>query len=139
MTTIDLGKRAVACKKWRWKPGMFTTDGYRCVSMWRSDIDGHELRLVHDVALHHEDIDATSIPDLSDPATLGCLLALVREAWSTAASPRPGLPGYDAGRIYVEPHAGGWHACWPNGTRLGSSRTENTETEALVAALEAAP
>jgi hypothetical protein len=126
MMTIDLGKRAVACKKWRWMPGMLV----RC--------PGYQSRLDEDTFGWNIVVEGW-LPDLSDPATLGCLLALVREAWSTAASPRPGLPGYDAGRIYVEPHAGGWHACWPNGTRLGSSRTENTEAGALVAALEAAP
>jgi hypothetical protein len=52
---IELSKRAVACRKWRWLPGMLcTTAGYRK--------------------------ENGALPDLEDAATLGCLLALVREA-----------------------------------------------------------
>jgi hypothetical protein len=67
-----------------------------------------------------------SLPDLSDPATLGCLLALVREAWGAGS--------------YLLPD-GGWYV---KGARLKGGDTINlgiratTEAEALVAALEAA-
>jgi hypothetical protein len=62
MTENELAKRAVACKGWRWMPGMLALDtGLRLDEMtddWEAEV-----------------------PDFSDPATLGCLLALVREAW----------------------------------------------------------
>ena len=78
------------------------------------------------------------LPDLSDPATLGCLLALVREAWGCHvhlrrwASPAPDMSGRD--RSTWEPVDG-------LGRRLvaGPRVLCDTEAEALVAALEAAP
>jgi hypothetical protein len=71
-------------------------------------------------AVFTTDID---VPDLSDPATLGCLLALVREAW--------GKPD-----LHTRPEGSRWRMWsfeWP------SSMLHPTEAEALVAALEAAP
>jgi len=73
-------------------------------------------------------------PDLDDPATLGCLLALVREAWG---SPHIGLLWFEADD--------GLHVC--SVTRERADLWESvrivaeasTEAAALVAALEAAP
>jgi hypothetical protein len=63
-------------------------------------------------------------PDLTDPATLGCLLALVREAWGEPLARVEGYP--DGWRVYV-----------PRVSRLvGLGPSEGA---ALVAALEAAP
>ncbi len=63
------------------------------------------------------------LPDISDPATLGCVLALVREAWGDSAA-------------HAVPD-GDWHIYGD------MPETEyaigDTEAEALVAALEAAP
>ncbi len=58
---IALARRAVACRGWRWMPGM-------------ADCYGRRLR-------DGDWLDPSAeFPDLTDPATLGCLLALVREA-----------------------------------------------------------
>ena len=73
----DLGKRAVACKHWRWMDGM-TVHGlptYRVVS---NNCDGHTYRTDG----YDSDSLRDCVPDLSDPATMGCLLYLVREAWN---------------------------------------------------------
>lgn len=54
----------VRCKNWRWIPGM----------VWISP-GGSSGRVVLDWIP-----DNNSFPDLTDPATLGCLLFLVRQA-----------------------------------------------------------
>jgi len=107
-----LGRRLVACKGFRPMRGMLDLQGRTwdtsLLWRWNNDVD---------------------VPDLRDPATLGCVLALVREAW-------------DDVEAYVMPwhdEDGGYTVCLPDddGTRLVSEG--DTEAEALVAALESAP
>lgn len=74
---IELGKRLVACKHFRWMPGMRGVDvqngGY---ARRHTDRPGVTPWHAFDYCVVEE-----LIPDLRDPATLGCALALVREAW----------------------------------------------------------
>ena len=82
------------------------------------------------------DIHATALPDLDDPATLGCLLALVREA--LAKTLRHGHRAYACTTLtgqWVVMCSGNPH--WPDGI-VGCAQFD-TEAAALVAALEAAP
>jgi hypothetical protein len=122
---LDLARRAVACKGWRWTPGMLhgTAVGGELTSCYR----------VGDLTLY---LDADRVPDLRDPATLGCLLALVREAWSAPralvrlSSNGKSFHVFDVDRVTM---GGNWAAF------LCGDRILQTEAEALVAALEAAP
>lgn len=113
---IELGKRAVACRGWRWMPGM------RCV---RND----GLSYVVVCAVSASKVEPTWLPDLTDPATLGCLLALVREVWGDS-------------EMHMTLGAKGW--VWLTGESrvygvVMPINAGDTEAEALVAALEAAP
>lgn len=114
-----LGKRVVACKGFRPMRGMLDMQG----RTWGADL---LFRWSNDV----------DVPDLRDPATLGCLLALVREAWNAPralvrlSANRKSFHVYDVDR---DPMGGNW-AAWLCGDRI-----LQTEAEALVAALEAAP
>jgi hypothetical protein len=97
---VDLARRAIACPRWRWLPGMLG---------WRTGHYGEPVRVrfvesvesqelldpriyernpskISCMPLGHAVVDgwmevSTILPDLADPATLGGLLALVREAW----------------------------------------------------------
>jgi len=72
-------------------------------------------------------ISESDVPDLDDPATLGCLLALVREAWGD-----PSMYAQDRG-------PDGWWV-WQSPANAGTvARHWPSEAEALIAALEAAP
>lgn len=70
------------------------------------------------------------LPDLTDPATVGCLLALVREACS-----KPAVTMFWGDYWQVVYASKVEDGCADN-EHLGSG---DTEAEALVAALEAAP
>lgn len=132
MSLEDLGRRAVACKHWRWMPGMRalvgpTNAAYRYITPEYAPPEGDSVGFFD------------PMPDLSDPATLGCLLHLVREAWP------------DEWHKHVVPMwngRDGWAVgCVNRDRRVVLLVTSdgmlaglgNSEASALVAALEAAP
>lgn len=129
MNHEELARRAVACKHWRWMVGMRTLAGDRVVYDG-AHIDTIETYYYSEQTYGAEfaDLPDDALPDLTDPATLGCVLALVREAW--------GQPRASAGWF---PHVENliWYVadlpCGVAATRAA------TEAAALIAALEAAP
>lgn len=79
----DLARRAIAAPGWRWMPGMLITDDGAGVRLcWFDDQHMHGVA-ADGCAWMRLRRDRERVPDLSDPATVGCLLALVREAWSS--------------------------------------------------------
>jgi hypothetical protein len=127
---INRGKRAVACRGWQWMPGMRTLDAMRvihdpdrwpdrpCAIREGSWVDTAPPRPLGD-----------HLPDFTDPATLGCLLALVREAWGMST----GIT------VSYSSDEGLWGVSWCGATHGGWCGRGKTEAEALVAALEGAP
>ena len=73
------------------------------------------------------------MPDLSDPATVGCLLALVREAW--------GEPALSVTAGYTKDRRVEWEVDHPPPDSIPEALWAyfDSEAEVLVAALEAAP
>ena len=111
----ELARRAVACKRWRWMPGMLAImpeDRDGCI--WTERVSDDEWRPA-----------IGSIPDLTDPATLGCLLALVRKAH--------GDP-----QMFVEAYSSLGDKWRCVGVSFSSEWVNPNEAAALVAALEAA-
>lgn len=139
---IVLARRALACRGWRWMPGManLTKPGERVVKVsdGGSVVWGRPYQ-DNDAAEEHWttwlDDDGWETPDLDDPATLGCLLALVREAHPDAAAIAC-VPQLDGAGWRVESHLPPYdlNAGQPDDV-LGEGITE---AEALVMALEAA-
>jgi hypothetical protein len=124
MNLDELAKRLVKCKHFRWMEGMLSV-------YWQGD-----RRWVWRLNEQDDHLpDSDSFPDLTDPATLGCLLHLVREAlnepWVGFAA-EPDDEGVD--RWY--PFGARWHG---DHFFADDAPIFRTEAEALVAALEAAP
>ena len=128
-----LARRAVACKGWRWMPGMLAHH-----PNWRAGRVSHVgLTAVRVACRYPSPMGGTEwavpplpitdlLPDLNDPGTLGCMLSLVREAWR---NPKGSV--YYLAPVETEP---GWFAEFGARAELYA-----TEAEALVVALEAAP
>lgn len=139
---IALARRAVACKGWRWMPGMAIGEmGLGCTSglficdhgrvLDVRDDDGMQMVSASEYPYDDDGIpeyrwaDATHVPDLEDPATLGCLLALVREAH--------GVPCLQVS-VKISREHGYQFDCHPH----LRGQWVDSEAEALVTALEAA-
>ena len=128
---IALARRVVAAPGWRWMRGMriantkfasvvAVCDGAPCGAEEGATCDDNAAVWLDDWTT------ATLLPDLADPATLGCLLALVRQQW--------GMPNLAAVR-----KDGAW-MLWAGGLPDGLYRLRSaTELEALILALEATP
>jgi len=123
---IPSARRAVSCKRWRWMPGMRSMCPHGYAYRWTGKFHQHEQNGPHDACVPRDDM----LPDLMDPATQGCLLALVSEVW--AENGRMWLSYGDPG-WFIHVEIGG--AMWPD----EMYRKFPCYTEALVAALEAAP
>jgi hypothetical protein len=112
-----MGRRLVACRHFRAMRGMRDMQG----RTWTPDLLWRWA-------------PGVDVPDMRDPATLGCLLALVREAWE----PRRGTD-HIASTVHTT-------TGWGVGARVGSEcfaaiilPAFSSEAHALVAALESAP
>jgi hypothetical protein len=139
MTREDLGRRAAACKHWRWMEGM-QVEPLRFRVVWltedmigESDQTSYFWKNVPDI-----------FPDLSDPATCGAMLALVREAWTRdplvnhwVSYAVPVFDGLETWRVgCILDGAKMFAVCNLATMKLVEGKTE---AEALVLALEAAP
>jgi hypothetical protein len=152
----DLARRAVACRHWRWMPGMLVRygDGKAAqtpIDKYLTPFLGGWYRLTNGDGYgmpfkHVPPNPRDAWPDLTDPATLGCLLALVREAWGSQEMVTK--RGWDfptecwVWSVRTEPRpvaAIGEKPGHPSTWRTMSIGGGPTEAEALIAALEAAP
>jgi len=138
----ELGKRAVKCKTWRWMPGMLATSTnsyHRPARIEAIDGDSYGLTVIPDCngpvfSSHHEWGIAGSfprgctVPDLTDPATVGCLLHLVREHWGDGGSHTRRLYRYGGGEK--------WLCVSPSVVYPAIQTHGETEAECLVKALE---
>jgi hypothetical protein len=134
MTREDLGRRAVACKHWRWMRGMLTHRGSRVFETTKDQLGAeHVFIMKRDGFSSYLFPEDRHVPDLSDPATLGCLLALVREAWEVRRG------SHAAASAFVINGAWGF-GFMDAGTFVAIILPSYaSEVECLVAALEAAP
>ena len=119
-TNIKIARGFVALKKFRWTPGM------RALYFDGGPLDPQ--RVVAD-----DEGNGTlcpgpgAVPDIFDPATVGCLLSLVREAH--------GDP-----RIVAIPRGDNFFAVvYPGWRHRKATATGTSEAAALLAALQAAP
>jgi hypothetical protein len=129
-------ERLITLPEFRWMPGMVDTEGRRFVG----DTETAEplsifVEWLVDVARGDERAPY-ALPDLTDPATLGCVLAMVCDAWSDPGFTLYGERFYDAEstsdyfKFLAEPS----HVNRPESLRVWFS----TRGECLVHALAAA-
>ena len=142
-TPPSLAKRLVNCRHFRWLPGMLI----QTVGGPTDRIAGIDSTYIHAWAESQQTenprgmwiryrldrMDKHGVPDLSDAATVGALLALVREAWD---DPLVAVVPSVCGASTVE-----WKVYNPHDDWIAESMSKPypSEAAALVAALEAAP
>lgn len=143
---IVLAREAVACKHWAWMPGMRMIDAANGFNPCRVVTPSEGVRVtttshrLYRPAADAQDVPAWPdwLPDLSDPATVGCLEALVQR-----------VLGHDGVNVIVEPRWGvgvGYRVTRWTRSAIDSYQPMTiggmghaTKAAALVAALKAAP
>ena len=127
---------AAVRKIWRWMPGMLAVriepPAFFSEGADPTRLVGRSYRVLKvredTVCCLLDSFPASSLsyaPDCTDPATLGCLLALVRETWGM---PTGIVVSYnDDTRL--------WRVSWSGATHGGECGYGATEGEALIAAL----
>ena len=140
MNLDELSQRLVKCKHFRWMPGMLMLHP-KCViriedmtgdSIYYSGAYGEEMTTQQASKDHW--------PDLTDPATIGCLLHLVRKAHNEpflgfASAPTEDEDEEDEDERW-QPYG---HLRWSDHFFADDAPVFRTEAHVLVAALEAAP
>ena len=119
----ELAERVVKCKHWRWMPGM----RIRGIDKLCVGATANKGCPMYQNGYGHLSPVPHAQPDLTDPATIGCLLYLVREAW-------------DIPRICTF-CANGWWGVHSPLLNIGfpiRDKKNNSEVAALVKALEVA-
>lgn len=86
-----------------------------------------QTRVLDDLVTYEQALNVHIVPDLSDPATLGCLLYLVREVTGEKQS----SPSWYPGGKHDYPH---W--AWYSDSCYGKLCEGATEAECLVRVLE---
>ena len=139
----EIAQRVVDCKHWRWLPGMRALD---------SSGEEHPARVIdhrrsvvyedNDGAIHEGVVSRSDVPDLTDPATLGCLRHLAAKAygaWDIVI------------QVDIAPRMEGTHGWWRAidsrgrkiqgafGTFVCPNDGIDIKVHAFVTALEAAP
>lgn len=118
----EIARAFVACSRWRWMSGMMT-EGWRltCVSL-------HDGAWSATSTFAHREYYYPTLPDLNDPATLGCVVQLVRDATGRKYAYLEYIP------------LGCWAMVDPIDDRwLREQDYGASEAEALLIALQAAP
>lgn len=133
---MNLGQRAQACNLWGWMEGMLIEVGYRVV--WIQDDVFRAFNYRGDEMFGSTD---SILVDLSDAATIGCLLSLVRLHGGSGIRTAPVLSyGHDHALMTHGPRRGrrvkrdGWAVYGLNCT--ADLPVGDTEAEALVVALQ---
>ncbi len=91
---IDLARRLVACRRWRWMAGMLSS-GRRVVLADADAVCGTAVRKMWSGGWESVGVYIDDLPDLTDPATAGCLLAMLVAAdpgagWGVSCGPDVG-------------------------------------------------
>jgi hypothetical protein len=89
-TLTAAAERLITLPGFKWMPGMVDVEGYRLLIAYD---DGSFRICIYDEAF---DSGCMSLPNLTDPATLGCVLAMVCDAWSDPGFTLYGERFYDA-------------------------------------------
>jgi len=107
-----------------WWPGMLSTHQARFMggNLWQQRVGG--------IFADPNDPKGGEEPDFADPATLGCLLAAVREAWQA-----PYMHVVWMGNTPAGPSTSSWWSACIDCRVVGHGPTE---ADALIAAIEAA-
>lgn len=82
MNKIEIAKRAIVTKPWRWVEGMLTMHGCRVLQVNPDGLVRYTMETAwRDFSLQHTRDTSKWLPNLGDDATLGCVWGLVRKAW----------------------------------------------------------